>query len=155
MAPEQQLRERQLELPPPPKAAGLYKPCVVIGSMCYTSGHIPSLADGTVIKGCAGKDADVVAGQRAARQCGLAILATLRAQFGSLNRIKRLVKLLGFVHCTDDFSQQPAIMNGCSELMIEVFGPDAGVGVRSAVGTNALPMDVLVEVEAVFELHTE
>jgi enamine deaminase RidA (YjgF/YER057c/UK114 family) len=155
MSPEQQLRERSLELPPAPKSAGLYRSCIVVGNTCYTSGHIPVLADGSLIKGRAGQDADVATGQRAARQCGLNILATLRHQFGNLDRIKRLVKLLGFVQCTDDFSQQPAVMNGCSELMAEVFGSEAGVGARSAVGINALPMGVLVEVEAVFELHDD
>lgn len=153
MTPEQNLRELKLELPPVPKAVGLYQPCVIVGELCYTSGHVPLMPDGSLLKGCIGRDADQLAGQTAARQCGLAILSTVRARLGSLDRIKRLIKLLGFVNCTAEFTQQPAVMNGCSELMIQVFGPEAGVGARSAVGTNALPMGILVEVEAVFELH--
>ncbi len=153
MTPEQKLHELKLDLPPTPKAIGLYQPCLVVDRMCFTSGHAPLQADGSMIKGCVGKDADQAAGQRAARQCGLAILATVRARLGSLDRVKRLVKLLGFVNCTAEFTQQPAVLNGCSELMIEVFGAEAGVGARSAVGTNALPMGIMVEVEAVFELH--
>lgn len=153
MTAEQKLRELKLELPPAPKAIGLYKPCIVIDRLCYTSGHAPLTPDGSMIKGCVGQDADQAAGHAAARLCGLAILSTVRASLGSLDRIKRLVKLLGFVNCTPDFTQQPAVINGCSELMIELFGPDAGVGARSAVGTNALPMGIMIEIEAVFELN--
>ena len=153
MTPEQKLRDLKIELPPVPKAVGLYQPCIIVGNLCYTSGHVPLMLDGSVLKGCVGRDADQQAGQIAARQCGLAILSTVRARLGSLDRIKRLVKLLGFINCTPEFTQQPAVMNGCSELMIQVFGPEAGVGVRSAVGTNALPLGILVEVEAVFELN--
>jgi enamine deaminase RidA (YjgF/YER057c/UK114 family) len=153
MTPEQRLQQLQLELPPAAKAIGLYKPCIVVGNLCYTSGHVPLMPDGTMLKGCVGRDADQAAGQKAARQCGLAILSSLRASLGSLDRIKRVVKLLGFVNCAPEFTQQPAVMNGCSELMIQVFGEDTGVGARSAVGTNALPLGVLVEVEAVFELN--
>ncbi len=153
MTPEQKLRDLKIELPPVPKAVGLYQPCIIVGNLCYTSGHVPLMLDGSVLKGCVGRDADQQAGQNAARQCGLAILSTVRARLGSLDRIKRLVKLLGFINCTPEFTQQPAVMNGCSELMIQVFGPEAGVGVRSAVGTNALPLGILVEVEAVFELN--
>ncbi len=153
MTPEQRLRELKIELPPAPKAVGLYQPCIIVGNLCYTSGHVPLMLDGSVLKGCVGRDADQQAGLNAARQCGLAILSTVRTRLGSLDRIKRLIKLLGFVNCTAEFTQQPAVMNGCSELMSQVFGPEAGVGARSAVGTNALPMGILVEVEAVFELH--
>jgi enamine deaminase RidA (YjgF/YER057c/UK114 family) len=153
MTPEQRLQQLQLELPPAAKAIGLYKPCIVVGNLCYTSGHVPLMPDGTMLKGCVGRDADQASGQKAARQCGLAILSSLRASLGSLDRIKRVVKLLGFVNCAPEFTQQPAVMNGCSELMIQVFGEDTGVGARSAVGTNALPLGVLVEVEAVFELN--
>ncbi len=153
MTPEQKLRDLKIELPPVPKAVGLYQPCIIVGNLCYTSGHVPLMLDGSVLKGCVGRDADQQAGQNAARQCGLAILSTVRARLGSLDRIKRLVKLLGFINCTPEFTQQPAVMNGCSELMIQVFGPEAGVGVRSAVGTNALPLGILVEVEAVFDLN--
>jgi enamine deaminase RidA (YjgF/YER057c/UK114 family) len=153
MSAEQELSKLKDELPPPPKAVGLYQPCLMAGNLCYTSGHISVLTDGSVIKGCVGRDVDPVAAQAAARQCGLAILATIRSRLGSLDRIKRVVKLLGFVNCSPDFTGQPAVMNGCSELMVQVFGSEAGVGVRSAVGTNALPLGALCEVEAVFEIQ--
>jgi enamine deaminase RidA (YjgF/YER057c/UK114 family) len=153
MTPEQNLQRLELELPTAPKAVGLYQPCVVVGNLCYTSGHVPLMPDGGLLKGCVGRDADEAAGKNAARQCGAAILSTLRAKLGSLDRVKRVVKLVGFVNCVPEFTQQPAVMNGCSELLIAVFGPEHGVGARSAVGTNALPLGILVEVEAVFELH--
>ena len=105
-----------------------------------------------MIKGCVGKDADEKAGYEAAKQAGLTILATLKNHFGSLDKIKRVVKIFGLVNCSDDFSGQPAVMNGCSELMKAVFGDDNGVGARSAVGTNSLPLGVMVEIEAIFEI---
>ena len=92
------------------------------------------------------------AGKNAARQVGLAILASLRGELGSLNNVKRLVKLLGFVNCVADFKEQPAVINGCSELFVEVFGEDKGIGVRSAVGTNVLPGNIAVEIEGVVEI---
>lgn len=153
MGPEQKLLDLRLVLPPAPQAIGLYQPCLVIDNLCYTSGHAPLRADGTMILGCVGGDADLAAGQQAARQCGLAILSSVRARLGSIDRVKRLIKLLGFVHCTAEFTQHPAVMNGCSELMIEVFGRDAGIAARSAVGANSLPLGIMVEVEAIFELH--
>ena len=147
------IEELNLELPPAPKAVGVYKPALTIGNLCYTSGHVPLLPDGDMIKGCVGRDADQDAGYAAARQCGLAILATLREHLGSLNKVKRVVKVFGFVNCTADFVGQPAVLNGCSELMKDIFGEDAGVGTRSAVGTNALPLGIMVEIEAIFEVE--
>ena len=149
----QKFEELGYEMPPAPKAVGVYKPALVVGNLCYTSGHVPFLPDGSLIKGCVGKDADEAAGYNAAKQAGLTILATLKSHFGSLDRIKRVVKIFGFVNCTDDFMGQPAVMNGCSELMKEVFGDENGVGTRSAVGTNSLPLGVMVEIEAIFEIH--
>lgn len=145
----------KLELPPAPKAIGVYRPAMVVGNLVYTSGHLSLATDGSVIAGRMGADADEQTGYAAARQSGLAILATLKQELGSLSRIVRVVKLLGMVNCNSDFTAQPAVINGCSELMIEVFGAENGVGTRSAVGVAALPMGAMVEVEAVFELAGE
>lgn len=153
MSADQKLDELGFELPPPPSAVGVYKPALTIGNICYTSGHLPIMTDGSLLQGCVGKDVDQSAGYDAARQAGLTLLATLKSHLGSLNKVKRVVKLLGMVNCTDDFTQQPAVVNGCSELMSNVFGEDAGVGARSAVGVAALPMGVIVEIEGIFELH--
>jgi enamine deaminase RidA (YjgF/YER057c/UK114 family) len=153
MTPEENFAQLGLELPPPPKAVGLYQPCLIVGHLCYTSGHVPLKSDGSLYVGCVGREVDPETAALAARQAGLAILATLRRQLGSLNRIKRVVKTLGFVQCTPEFTGQPAVINGCSELFSRVFGDEHGIGARSAVGTNALPMGVSVEIEAIFELH--
>ena len=153
MSADQKLDELGFELPPPPSAVGVYKPALTIGNICYTSGHLPIMTDGSLLQGCVGKDVDQSAGYDAARQAGLTLLATLKSHLGSLNKVKRVVKLLGMVNCTDDFTQQPAVVNGCSELMSNVFGEDAGVGASSAVGVAALPMGVIVEIEGIFELH--
>ena len=100
-------------------------------------------------------DLDQEAGYQAARQTGLALLATLRAHFGSLDRISRLVKVLGMVNCTADFKQHPAVINGCSELFRDVFGEDNGVAARSAVGMGSLPGNIPVEIEAIFEISSD
>jgi enamine deaminase RidA (YjgF/YER057c/UK114 family) len=110
------------------------------------------LPDGTLIRGRVGQDLDLDGGKNAARQVGLAILATLVASLGSLDRVRRVVKLLGLVNCTPEFTSQPLVINGCSELFAAVWGPDLGVGVRSAVGATALPQGMAVEIEAVFEI---
>jgi enamine deaminase RidA (YjgF/YER057c/UK114 family) len=151
---EAKLVELKLELPPAPKPAGVYKPVVIAGNMVYVSGHGPLKSDGTLMAGKVGSEVDQQAGYQAARQTGLAILATLRANLGSLDRVKRVVKTLGMVNCTTDFTQQPAVINGCSELWAEVFGKDNGVGARSAVGMGSLPGNISVEVEAIFELNS-
>ena len=151
MGPEEKLKELHLELPPAPKPAGVYKPLLVVGNMAYVSGHGPLKPDGSMLKGRVGQDVDQQAGYAAARQTGLAVVATLRAGLGSLDRVRRLVKTLGAVNCTADFTQHPAVINGFSELMAQVFGPDHGVGVRSAAGFSALPNNATVEVEAIFE----
>lgn len=153
MSADARIKELKIELPPPPKPAGVYKPALVVGDMCYVSGHGPLQSDGTLITGRVGDDISQDEGYQAARQTGLAILATLQAHLGSLDRIERVVKLLGLVQCTSDFGQQPAVINGCSELMAEVFGEDHGVGTRSAVGLHALPGGIAVEIEAIFQLR--
>ncbi|MFN7893751.1 MAG: RidA family protein [Pirellula sp.] len=154
---DEKLKSLGLELPPAPKPIGLYKPMLVIGELVYVSGHGPLKSDRTLITGrLGGKQADGLTleqGQNAARQTGLAILATLKAGLGSLDRIARVVKLLGLVRCTDDFDQQPAVINGCSQLFVDLWGDDFGIGVRSALGTNALPGGIAVEIEAIFEIR--
>lgn len=141
-----------LVLPPAPKPAGLYKPSLVVGPHVYVSGHGPLLPDGTLLRGRVGRDYDLDEGKQAARQVGLAILATLTASLGSLDRIRRVVKVLGMVNCTPEFIALPQVINGCSELFAAVWGADLGVGVRSAVGMASLPEDMAVEIEAIFEL---
>jgi enamine deaminase RidA (YjgF/YER057c/UK114 family) len=151
-SPQQAFAALDLVLPPAPQPAGLYKPCLVFGPLAYVSGHGPLLPDGTLIRGRVGHDLDLDGGKNAARQVGLAILATLVASLGSLDRVRRVVKLLGLVNCTPEFTSQPLVINGCSELFAAVWGPDLGVGVRSAVGATALPQGMAVEIEAVFEI---
>jgi enamine deaminase RidA (YjgF/YER057c/UK114 family) len=152
MSADARLNELGLDLPPAPKPAGVYKPVVVAGQFAYVSGHGPLKADGSMMTGRVGSEVDLAAGQAAARQTGLAILATLRQHLGSLDRVKRLVKTLGMVNAVPDFKEHPQVINGYSELMSEVFGPEAGVGARSAVGMGSLPGNISVEIEAIFEL---
>ena len=153
MSADGRLAELGIELPPAPKPVGVYKPALIVGDMCYMSGHGPLLPDGTLIQGRVGDDMDQEAGYNAARQTGLALLATLKSQLGSLDKIERVVKLLGLVRCTPEFGQQPAVINGCSELYRDVFGEDNGVGTRSAIGMGSLPGNIAVEIEGVFEVR--
>lgn len=153
MSADAKIAELKLELPPAPKPAGVYKPVVICGNMAYVSGHGPVNSDGSLTTGRVGDDLDQQAGYAAARQTGLAILATLQANLGSLDRVKRIVKALGMVNCSSDFKQHPAVINGFSELMAEVFGADNGVGARSAVGMGSLPGNIPVEVEVIFEIE--
>jgi enamine deaminase RidA (YjgF/YER057c/UK114 family) len=152
MSAEANLVELKLELPPAPKPVGVYKPMVIIGETVYVSGHGPLKSDGTLISGRLGDDLTLEQGKAAARQTGLAILATLKAGLGSLDRVQRVIKVLGMVNCTPEFAQHPAVINGCSELFADVFGKDNGIGARSAVGMNALPSNIAVEVEAIFQI---
>lgn len=150
---EEKVKELNLELPPAPKPVAVYKTLVTVGNLAFVSGHGPLRADKSLIKGRVGRDLDLNAGKAAARQVGLAILATLRSELGSLNRVKRVIKILGMVNCTDDFEQHPAVINGCSELFAEVFGQENGIGSRSAVGMGSLPGNIAVEIEATFEIE--
>jgi enamine deaminase RidA (YjgF/YER057c/UK114 family) len=139
-------------LPPAPKPVGVYKPVLVIDKFLYVSGQGPVRADGTLMKGRLGADLDMEQGKQAARQVGLTMLSTIKTHFGELKKIKRIVKVLGMVNSTPEFESHPAVINGFSELMSEVFGPENGVAVRSAVGMT-LPMNIAVEIEAMFELY--
>jgi enamine deaminase RidA (YjgF/YER057c/UK114 family) len=151
---EARVVELHLELPPPPKPVAVYVPLVVVGDMAYVSGHGPLRTDGTFVVGRVGAELDVKAGYEAARQAGLAILATLREGLGDLNRVRRVVKILGMVHCMPEFAEHPAVINGCSELLAEVFGREAGIAARSAVGMGSLPMGIAVEIEAIFQIES-
>lgn len=151
MSAEDRLAALGFTLPPAPKPAGVYKPVVFVGSLAYVSGHGPLKPDGSLIVGKVGADLDQQGGYEAARQVGLTILATLKANLGSLNRITRVIKVLCMVNATPEFTQHPAVINGCSELFSKVFGPEHGVGSRSAVGMGSLPSNIAVEIEALFE----
>lgn len=148
------LSELNPQLPPAPKPAGVYKPALVVGTLVYVSGHGPLKTDGTLIKGKVGADLDADEAKLAARQVGLAILATLKANFGSLNKITRVIKVLGMVNATPEFERHPYVINGCSELFASVWGDENGIGVRSAVGVGSLPDNIPVEIEAVFEVSS-
>ena len=152
-SPEENFAALGLTLPPAPKPLGVYKPGLRVDHFYYVSGHGTVQTDGSLIIGRIGKDLDIEEGKLAARQVGLAILATLKAQLGSLNRIKRVIKVLGMDNATDDFLRHPYVINGCSELFAQVWGEENGIGVRSAVGMGTLPDNIPVEIEAVFELN--
>ncbi len=150
---ESRVLELKLELPPAPKPVAVYRPLVIVGNLAYVSGHGPLKADKSLIVGRVGSDLNLEQGKAAARQVGLAILATLRNELGSLNRVKRLIKTLGMVNSAPDFLEHPKVINGFSELMAEVFGVENGIGARSAVGMGPLPGNIAVEVEAIFEIE--
>jgi len=149
---EARLKELGIELPAAPLPVANYVPAAITGKLVFVAGQIPLLNGEIKFIGRLGADFSVEQGQQAARLCGLNIIAQVRAAAGGdLDRVKRCVKLEGFVQCSDGFTQQPQVVNGASDLMVEVFG-DAGRHARAAVGTNALPRGVAVEVAAVFEL---
>jgi enamine deaminase RidA (YjgF/YER057c/UK114 family) len=149
---EQRIADLGLELPTARGPGGVYQPVIVSGRLAYVSGHGPLRADGSHITGRVGADLDVAAGRAAARQTGLAILSSLRLALGTLDRVTRVVKLLGMVQATPEFGDHPAVINGCSELFAEIWGPDRGVGARSAVGFISLPHAIAVEIEGIFEI---
>ena len=150
--PSEKLKEMNVELPPAPKPAGVYRPILVVDGFLYVSGQAPINMDGSLMQGRVGDNISLDDGKIAARQVGLTMLSTIQTHFGDLNKIKRIVKVLGMVNCTPDFQKQPLVINGFSELMAEVFGKENGIGVRSAVGMM-LPDGIPVEIEAMFELH--
>ena len=151
MSADQRLTDMGLDLPEAPAPAGVYNPIVVTGNMAYVSGHGPLKTDGTMFSGKVGQDTDVEGGKLAARQTGMAILSTLKANLGGLDRVKRIIKVLGMVNAEPDFGQQPKVINGFSDLMVEIFG-DPGRCPRSAVGMGSLPFQIPVEIEAIVEL---
>lgn len=154
MTADERFKQLGLTLPPAPKPLGVYKPFLQIGNLIYVSGHGTVKEDGTLIIGKVGVDMDKDGAKLAAQQVGLAILATLTKNLGSLNKVKRVIKVLGMVNATPEFDRHPFVINGCSELFAKVWGDDNGVGVRSAVGMGSLPDNIPVEIEALFEAHT-
>lgn len=153
LLPQEKFESLGLSLPPAPQPLGIYKPYLVDGKYLYLSGHGPVRDDKSLIIGRIGDDIDIEEGKLAARQVGLTMLSTIVTNFGSLNKIKRVIKVLGMVNCSSDFLRHPYVINGCSELFAEVWGQENGIGVRSAVGMGSLPDNIPVEVEAIFELH--
>jgi enamine deaminase RidA (YjgF/YER057c/UK114 family) len=149
---EQNFKELGLSLPPAPKPIGVYKPCLIDGKYLYLSGHGTVQDDGSLIIGRVGETISQEEGKLAARQVGLAMLATIKANLGSLDRVKRVIKVLGMVNCVPEFEKHPYIINGASELFAKIWGEDNGIGVRSAVGMGSLPDNIPVEIEALFEL---
>lgn len=153
MSHEERLRQLGCVLPPAPTPVAVYRPVVIVDRIAYVSGHGPVLPDGSKITGQVGSSLSLEQGFQAARQTGLAILSTLRSQLGSLNRIERVVKLLGMVNSAPDFFDHPKVINGCSELFADVFGSEHGIGARSAVGMGPLPGNIAVEIEGIFLLQ--
>jgi len=151
-SPSERLKELGLKLPPAPKPVGVYRPLLVIDKFLYISGQGPIKLDGSLITGKAGEDLSTEEAIIAARQVGLTMLSTIVTHFGSLDKIKRIVKVLGMVNSAPDFGEQPLVINGFSELMADIFGKENGIGVRSAIGM-ILPGNIPVEVEAMFELY--
>lgn len=149
---EEKLAQLGLTLPLLPTSKGIYKSCLEVGKLLYLSGHVSVNTDGTHITGKLGKDLDEARGQAAARQCGLAMLTSIKNHLGDLDKVKRVIKILGMVNATPDYDKHPVVINGCSELFVQLWGDDNGKGVRSAVGMGSLPGNVAVEIEAIFEL---
>ncbi len=154
LTPDQRFEKLGVTLPPAPKAMGVYKPFLRVDNFVFVSGHGPLKPDGTFIVGKVGKELTMEEGKLAARQVGLAILATLKQNLGSFGRIKRVIKVLGMVNAVPDFQRHPLVINGCSELFASIWGEDNGVGVRSAVGMGSLPDNIPVEIEVMFELES-
>lgn len=148
---EDRLAELGITLPEPPAAVANYVPFVTVGNVVTISGQLP-LESGTLIaQGAVGGAVDMETARKAARLCAINVLAQLRAAAGSLNNVRRLVRLGGFVNCTADFRDQPEVINAASDLMVDIFG-EAGRHARTAVGVNALPRGAPVEIDAVAEI---
>lgn len=152
LTPEVAFAQTGLTLPPAPQPLGVYKPYLIDGKYLYVSGHGPVQADRQLIRGRIGADLDIEQGKAAARQVGLTILSTIQTNLGTLNRVRRVIKVLGMVNCVPEFERHPYVINGCSELFAQVWGEENGIGVRSAVGFGSLPDNIPVEIEALFEL---
>jgi len=149
---DKKLKELGIELYPPTKAMGNYVKVVRTGNLLYFAGHGPTRADNSNITGKVGKDLTLEQGYEAAKQTGVALLSTLKAEVGDLNKVKRIVKVLGMVNCTQEFTDQPKVINGFSDLMVNLFG-EKGKHARSAVGMYMLPSNIAVEVEMIVEVE--
>lgn len=154
---EKRLEELGISLPAPaPPRANYNSVCQASGNMVYVSGHLPFLPDGSLMTGRIGEeDRDKDYGYEASRHAGLNIIATLKDQLGDLDRIEKIVKIFGIVQSTEDFTEQHLVMNGCSDVLMEVFGPEVGYHARSAIGTSVLPLGISVEVEAIVQIKPE
>lgn len=153
LSPEQRLDELGIQLPDPPDPVANYVGAVQTGNLVFLAGHGPLLPDGTYITGKLGRDLSLEEGYAAARQTGIALLATLKQEIGDLSRVTRIVKVNGMVNATPDYTQQPNVINGCSDLLVEVFGPEIGKHARAAVGMNSLPIGIAVEIEMIVEVR--
>lgn len=154
VSPEARLRELGIELPPAPQTVATYVPAVPIGSILYVAGHTPRRPDGTPsFQGKLGDDFSIEDGREAARAVGINVLATIRGSLGSLDMVARLVRTFGMVNATPDFTEQPRVINGFSDLMVEIFGEEAGKGTRAAVGMGSLPGGMAVEIETFWEIR--
>jgi len=152
MNPEEKLKEMGLELPSPGQPVANYVSAVRTGNLVFLSGHGPTKKDGSLIVGKVGADLNLDEGYEAARTVALVLLASLKREIGDLDKVRRVVKLLGMVNCPPDFTDQPKVINGASDLFVEIFG-DSGRHARSAVGMNALPMNIAVEIEMIVEVE--
>jgi enamine deaminase RidA (YjgF/YER057c/UK114 family) len=152
MKPTERLMELGIELPPAPGIAGLYKPVFIDDGMIYFSGHLPVISEGNMVRGRVGDDMSVEEAKGSARLVGLNILASIHELLGSIDRVERVIKLLGMVNACENFSEHPKVINGCSELFKEIWGEDLGVGVRSAFGVSGLPGGAPVEIEGLMKL---
>lgn len=148
---EKKLKDLKIELLKPAAPIGTYTKAVRVGNLIFLSGHGPLKADGSYMTGKVGKDATLEQAFMAARQTAISMLSTLKAEVGDLNKVKRVVKVLGMVNCTEDFTDQPKVMNGFSDLIVSVYG-EKGIHARSAVGVISLPGNMMVEVEMIVEV---
>ena len=153
LSPEQRLDELGIQLPDPPAPVANYVGAVQTGNLVFLAGHGPLLPDGNYITGKLGRDLTLEEGYAAARQTGIALLATLKREIGDLSRVTRIVKVNGMVNATPDYTEQPNVINGCSDLLVEVFGPEIGKHARAAVGMNSLPIGIAVEIEMIVEVR--
>ncbi|MCB0648018.1 MAG: RidA family protein [Saprospiraceae bacterium] len=153
MTPTEKFNALGYKLPPPPAPKGVYKPCLIDGNYLYVSGHGPVREDGSLIFGRVGSEVDKDYAKNAALHTGLTILSSIVTKLGSLDRIKKVIKVLGMVNAEPDFGAHPYVINGCSELFAAIWGEEDGIGVRSAVGMGSLPENITVEIEALFLIH--
>ncbi|MFT3935212.1 MAG: RidA family protein [Chitinophagaceae bacterium] len=151
---EQKIKELGLEFPVMPVSKGIYKRCLTVGNMLFVSGHVSVHTDGKFFTGKLGGNLSEEQGKLAARQCALGILSSIKEHLGGFDKLKRVVKILGMVNASPDFEKHALIINGCSEVFVQLMGEENGIGVRSAVGMGSLPGNVAVEVEALFELES-
>jgi enamine deaminase RidA (YjgF/YER057c/UK114 family) len=154
MGAEANLKAKNITLPTPPAPMANYVTAVRVGNLLFLAGHGPIRgSDGRMARGKVGKDLSTEQGAQVAREVGLNLLATTKANLGSLDKVTRIVKVLGMVNCTDDFGDQPKVINGFSDLMVEVFGETIGKHARSAVGMGSLPVQIPVEIEMIVEVE--